>query len=189
MVGPQQIPFGEVALLFICQEHSFFTLFVSKSVLCRGDDFRGMPRVALYAGRHPRGLHSIKQERPALAKGPAAPAAGWRLHRGEPEPDDEDKIPPTALSPKAVWPRQDHQGQRTGVMPATTGLHQPASRSLPHERIRGKRRLIKYNCQGGTEVGQEITPKTQPRGAGSRAAGHLNCNQTPTYIRGFGPLA
>jgi hypothetical protein len=22
MVGPQQIPFGEVALLFICQEHS-----------------------------------------------------------------------------------------------------------------------------------------------------------------------
>jgi hypothetical protein len=33
MVGPQQIPFGEVALLFICQEHSFFTLFVSTSVL------------------------------------------------------------------------------------------------------------------------------------------------------------
>jgi hypothetical protein len=24
MVGPQQIPFGEVALLFICQEHSVF---------------------------------------------------------------------------------------------------------------------------------------------------------------------
>jgi hypothetical protein len=24
MVGPQQIPFGEVALLFICQEHSIF---------------------------------------------------------------------------------------------------------------------------------------------------------------------
>jgi hypothetical protein len=24
MFGPQQIPFGEVALLFICQEHSFF---------------------------------------------------------------------------------------------------------------------------------------------------------------------
>jgi hypothetical protein len=24
MVGPQQFPFGEVALLFICQEHSVF---------------------------------------------------------------------------------------------------------------------------------------------------------------------
>jgi hypothetical protein len=24
MVGPQQIPFGEVALFFICQEHSVF---------------------------------------------------------------------------------------------------------------------------------------------------------------------
>jgi hypothetical protein len=24
MVGPQQIPFGEVALLFICQEHFIF---------------------------------------------------------------------------------------------------------------------------------------------------------------------
>jgi hypothetical protein len=24
MVGPQKIPFGEVALLFICQEHSVF---------------------------------------------------------------------------------------------------------------------------------------------------------------------
>jgi hypothetical protein len=24
MVGPQQIPFGEVALLFICQEYSVF---------------------------------------------------------------------------------------------------------------------------------------------------------------------
>jgi hypothetical protein len=28
------------------------------------------------------------------------------------------------------------------VTPATTGLHQPASRSLPHERIRGKREGI-----------------------------------------------
>jgi hypothetical protein len=25
-------------------------------------------------------------------------------------------------------------------------------------------------------------------GAGSRAAGHLTCNQTPAYIRGSGPL-
>jgi hypothetical protein len=109
-------------------------------------------------------------------------AAGWRLHRGEPEPGNEDKIPPTAVSPKVAWPRQDRQRHRTGVTPATTGLHQLARRSLPHERIRGKRdgiclpdagprgkrRFIKCNCQEGTEVGQEITPKTQPRGAGSR---------------------
>jgi hypothetical protein len=27
MVGPQQISFGEVALLFICQEHSVFSLY------------------------------------------------------------------------------------------------------------------------------------------------------------------
>jgi hypothetical protein len=33
MVGPQQIPFGEVALLFICQKHSFFTLIVSTIVI------------------------------------------------------------------------------------------------------------------------------------------------------------
>jgi hypothetical protein len=26
-------------------------------------------------------------------------------------------------------------------------------------------------------------------GAGSRAAGHLICNQTPAYIKGYGPLA
>jgi hypothetical protein len=38
-------------------------------------------------------------------------------------------------------------------------------------------------------VGQEITPKTQPWGAGNRAVGHLTCNQTPAYIRGSGPLA
>jgi hypothetical protein len=54
---------------------------------------------------------------------------------------------------------------------------------------RGKRHFVKCNCQKGTEEGQKIMPKTQPRGAGSRAAGHLTCNQTPTYIRGSGPLA
>jgi hypothetical protein len=45
MVGPQQIPFGEVALLFICQEHSVFhsynfnecSLFLE---LCLALDFR-----------------------------------------------------------------------------------------------------------------------------------------------------
>jgi hypothetical protein len=46
------------------------------------------------------------------------------------------------VSPKAVWPQKDRHGQRTGVTPTTTGLHQPASRSLPHERIRSKREGI-----------------------------------------------
>jgi hypothetical protein len=54
---------------------------------------------------------------------------------------------------------------------------------------RGKRHFIKRNYQKRTEEGQTITPKMQPRGAGSRAAGHLICNQTPAYIRGSGPLA
>jgi hypothetical protein len=33
MVGPQQISFGEVALLFICQEHSSFHSYQKPSVL------------------------------------------------------------------------------------------------------------------------------------------------------------
>jgi hypothetical protein len=87
-----------------------------------------------------------------------------------------------------------------GVTPATTELHQPASKSLPHERIRGKREGICLPDAGPkgekalykvqlSEEGQKITPKTQSRGAGSRAASHLICNQTPAYIRGSGPLA
>jgi hypothetical protein len=157
---------------------------------CRGDDFGGMPRAALSAGWRPRSLHGVKQGRPALAKGPAAPAAGWRLHRGEPEPGDEDKIPPTAVLPKVVWPRQDRQRRRMEVTHATPGLDQSASKSSPHERIRGKRkgiclpdagprgkrRFIKCNRQKRTEEGQKITPKTQPREAGSQAAGNLICN-------------
>jgi hypothetical protein len=77
--------------------------------LCRGDDFWGTPRAVLSAGRHPRNLQGAKSRRPALIKGPAAPAAGWQLHRGEPEPSEDDKTPPTAASPKVAWPRQDRQ--------------------------------------------------------------------------------
>jgi hypothetical protein len=42
---------------------------------------------------------------------------------------------------------------------------------LPSEQARGSRRRRSHG------------------GAGSRAAGHLICNQTPAYIRGSGPLA
>jgi hypothetical protein len=136
-----------------------------------------MPRVVLSAGWRPRNLHGARLRRPALPEGSAAPAAGWQLHRGEPEPGDEDKIPPTAVSPKVAWPRQDRQRQRTGMTHATSRLHQPANESPPHERIRGKRegiclpdagprgerRFIKCCRQTRTEEGQKITPKAQPR--------------------------
>jgi hypothetical protein len=73
------------------------------SWFCRGDDFWGMPRAVLSTSWRPKNLHGARIRRPALPEGPAAPAAGWRLHRGEPEPGDEDKIPPTAVSPKVAW--------------------------------------------------------------------------------------
>jgi hypothetical protein len=82
----------------------------------------------------------------------------------------------------------------------TLGLHQPASRSLPHERIRGKREgiclpdagprgerrfiklLLSGQGPGGPEDHAEDVATEEP------AAGHLTCNQTPAYIRGSGPL-
>jgi hypothetical protein len=45
--------------------------------VCRGDDFRGRPRVVLSTGWRPRNLHGAKSGRPASSKGPAAVAAGW----------------------------------------------------------------------------------------------------------------
>jgi hypothetical protein len=155
---------------------------------CRGDDFWGMPRAVVSACWHPRNL----------PEGPAA-AAGWCLHRGEPESGDEDKNPPTAVSSKVASPRQDRHRQRTGVMRATTRLDQPESRSLPHERIRGKREGICLPDAGPRGKRRFIKCDRQSRargssqrrghgGAGSQTAGHLTCNQTPAYIRGSGPL-
>jgi hypothetical protein len=71
---------------------------------CREDNLWGMPRAELSAGWCPRSLHGSRMRRPAPPEGPAVPAAGWRLHRGELEPGDEDKSPPTAVSPKVAWP-------------------------------------------------------------------------------------
>jgi hypothetical protein len=141
--------------------------------VCRGDDSRGMSRAALSAGWRPRNLHGAKSRGPALAKGPAAPAAGWRLHRGELEPGEDDKTLPTAVSPKVAWPRQDRQRRRTGVTQATPGLSQSASKSPPTKESKAKGRAYasKMPVQRGKPLykvvtvkgGQGITRKTQPR--------------------------
>jgi hypothetical protein len=115
---------------------------------------------------------------------------------------EDDKILPTAASLKVSWPWQDRQRRGTSMTQATSGLHQPASRSLPHERIRGKRESICLQDAGpreqryfikwppsDKESGARGSRQGRSRGgAGSWAAGHLTCNQTPAYIRGSGPL-
>jgi hypothetical protein len=63
----------------------------SVGITCRGDDLWGAPRAEQYAGWRPRSPHGFSTRRPAPPEGPAAPATGWRLHQGEPEPGDEDK--------------------------------------------------------------------------------------------------
>jgi hypothetical protein len=166
---------------------------------CRGDDLWGMPRAELSAGWCPRSLHGSRMRRPAPPEGPAALAASWRLHRGKPEPGDEDKSPPTAVSLKVACPRQDQQRQRTGVTNATTGLDQsaikePSPRKDPRQkgghmpprcRSKGERRFIKCDRQSGARGSRR---GRSHEGADSRTSRHLTCNQTPAYIRGSGPL-
>jgi hypothetical protein len=146
-----------------------------------------MPRAVLSAGWHPKNLHGSRTRRSALPEGPAAPAAGWRLHRGEPEPGNEYKNPPMADSPKVPWPRQDRQRQRTGVTHATTGLHQPAIKEPsprkdprqkgghmpPRCRSKGERRFITCDRQSRARGSRRGCVHG---GAGSRTNGHLTCN-------------
>jgi hypothetical protein len=87
-----------------------------------------MPRAELLAGWRPRSLHGSKIRRLARPRVPAMPAAGWRFHRGRPEPGDEDKSPPTAVLPKVGWPRQEQQWQRTGVTSAMTKSSQSVTK-------------------------------------------------------------
>jgi hypothetical protein len=98
-------------------------------VFCRGDDLWGMLRAELFAGWRPRSLHGSKTRRPAPPGGPAVPAAGWRFHRGRLEPGDEDKSPPTAVSPKVGWPRQERQRPRMEVTNAVTKSNQSATKN------------------------------------------------------------
>jgi hypothetical protein len=131
-----------------------------------------MPRAELYAGWRPRSPHGFSTRRPAPPEGPAALAAGWRFHRGEPEPSDEDKSPPTAISLKVGWPRQERQRPRTGVTNTMTGLSQsaikdPSPRWDPRQkggdrpprcRSRGK---VLYKAPL-SEQGQRIMPRMPP---------------------------
>jgi hypothetical protein len=175
----------------------FFALLPLKP--CRGDDLWGMPRAVLSTGWRPRNLHGSRMRRPAPPKGPAVPAASRRLHRGELEPGDEDKSPPTAVSPKVARPRQDRQRQRMGVTNVMTGLNQSAIKEPPPQkdlrqkgghmpprcRSEGERRFIKCDRQSrarGSRRGRSHG------GAGIRMNRHLTYNQTPAYIRGSGPL-
>jgi hypothetical protein len=158
-----------------------------------------MPRAELSTGWRPRSLHGCRMRRPAPPEGPAVPAAGWRLHRGEPEPGDKDKSPPMAVSPKVAWPRQDRQRQRMGVTNTTTGLDQsaikePSPRKDPRQKgghmtprclSKGERRFIKRDRQSSARGSRR---GCSHGGADSRTNCHLTCNQTPAYIRGSGPL-
>jgi hypothetical protein len=137
---------------------------------CRGDNLWGMPRAELSAGWRPRSLHDARIRRPAPPEGPAALAAGWRLHRGEPELGDEDKSLSTAVSPKVGWPQQERQMQWTGVASATTGPSQSAIKDpSPRRDLRQKGGHMPPRCRSRGKVlykvplsehGQRITLKT-----------------------------
>jgi hypothetical protein len=131
-----------------------------------------MPRAELYVGWRPRSLHGSKMRRPAPPEGLATPAAGWRLHRGEPGPGDEDKSLPMAVSPKVGWPRQERQRPRTGVTSATTGPSQSAIKDpSPRRDLRQKGGHMPPRCRSRgkalykaplSEQGGRITPRMPP---------------------------
>jgi hypothetical protein len=145
--------------------------------VCHGDDFWGMPRAVLSAGWHPRNVHGTRLRRPALPEGPAAPAAGWRLHRGEPEPGDEDKVPPTAVSPKVAWPPTRLTGAKDGhdashIQTPPTSEKEPSPRKdlrqkgghmPPRCQSKGEKALYKVPSSDEDGEGQKIMPKMQPR--------------------------
>jgi hypothetical protein len=161
-----------------------------------------MPRAVLFAGWCPRNLHGARLRRPALPEGSAALAAGWRLHRGELEPGDEDKIPPTAILPKVAWPptrsteaKDGHDVNHVQTPPTSEQEPSPQKDSSQKEghmpprcRSKGEKALYKVLSSDEDRGGREDHAKDSHGGAGSHRASHHTCNQTPTYIRGSGPL-
>jgi hypothetical protein len=139
-----------------------------------------MPRVMLSAGWRPRNLHDARIRRPALPEGPAVPAAGWRLHRGEPERGDEDKIPPMAVSSKVAWPptrsteAKDGSDTRHDRTPPTSE-QEPSPRKDPRQkgghmppscRSKGDKALYKVQSsdedRGGPEDHAEDVATEEP---------------------------
>jgi hypothetical protein len=111
--------------------------------------------------------------------------------------------PPTDALLKVAGTRQDRQRPETGVTPAMHGLHQP-QRASPSStkgseadqghipricRSKGKRRFTKRPApRQRARGGRGPHPDRGHGGARSRAAGRLNCNHAPAYIRGPRPL-
>jgi hypothetical protein len=128
---------------------------------CRGDDLWGLPRAELFAGWRPRSLHGSKTRRPAPPGGPAAPGAGWRFHRGRPEPDDEDENPPNGrfakseLTPTRATEAKDRRDERHDqVQPISDQEPFPTIGSKAEGRqyasqmpVPGERYFIKRSCQ------------------------------------------
>jgi hypothetical protein len=54
--------------------------------------------------------------------------------------------------------------------------------------VQGGKALYKVAIVRQGVRGWRAMPRPQLRRTGSWAAGHLTCNQTPSYIRGSGPL-
>jgi hypothetical protein len=77
----------------------------------RGDDLWGAPRAGQYAGWYPRSPHGFSTRRPAPLKGLAVPEAGWRLHRGELEPGNEDKASQRLSGRKRAGPDKSGRGE------------------------------------------------------------------------------
>jgi hypothetical protein len=146
-----------------------------------------MPRAVLSTGWLPRNLHGARLRRPALPEGPAAPAAGWRLHQGEPEPGDEDKIPPTAVSPKVAWPPTRLTEAKDGydashVQTPPTSEQEPSPQKDPRQkgghmpprcRSKGKKGFIKCHRQTRMGRARRSRQRRSHGGADSRAAAYL----------------
>jgi hypothetical protein len=162
---------------------AYFYYWLSKCI-CRGDDLWGAPRARQYAGWRPRSPHGFITRRPAPTEGPAAPAAGWRLHRGELEPGDEDKASQRLSGKKQNGPDKIGRGAGQEWRARRPRPTNERSKTLPHDGIRGigegicppdagpgKRHFIKCLCQSRVRGSCQGRRR---RGAGSRPNRHLN---------------
>jgi hypothetical protein len=142
-----------------------------KKSTCRGDDLGGAPRAGQYAGWRPRSLHGISMRRPAPPEGPAAPAAGWRLHRGELELGDEDKASQWPSGQNQVGPDRSDRGQGRGDARHDRPQPMRDRRPFPTTGFEAKVKDMPSRCRPRgkalykvplPEQGRKITPRTPP---------------------------